>query len=272
MQGESPSKTFSPSEYYVPFHESMRYTTDHGDWWNNGDRLQDHLWRTLYERNALNRAVPAETPKTPKIIHQIWLGEPLPQKYKKWQRTWQELHPDWEYKLWTEADLEEFGLENRALFDAVKQLGIKADIWRYEILYRHGGLYADMDFECLLPFDVLHHSYDFFAGIENTGGFQIGNFLIGARPGHPVLRACIDDIAQVKPTQYGTGETYSITGPPCLTRALIAYAKHEHDDCVIAMPTSYFNPAPLGFDGKFSSYTRAETFAVHHWAGAWTNS
>ena len=33
--------------------------------------------------------------RIPKIIHQIWLGSPLPERYKQWQRTWTDNHPDW---------------------------------------------------------------------------------------------------------------------------------------------------------------------------------
>ena len=40
--------------------------------------------------------------KIPKIIHQIWVGgKKIPQKYKKLIKTVKDVHPDWEYKLWT---------------------------------------------------------------------------------------------------------------------------------------------------------------------------
>ena len=47
-----------------------------------------------------------------------------------------------------------FGPEIQAAF-ALEQkiLGEKSDIFRYEILYRFGGVYVDTDFECIKPFE-----------------------------------------------------------------------------------------------------------------------
>jgi len=69
----------------------------------------------------------------PKIIHQIWLGSPLPEKYKQLQKSWLKYHPDWHYYLWTEKEIAAFGLTNQALYDATSNYGEKSDIARYEI-------------------------------------------------------------------------------------------------------------------------------------------
>ena len=40
--------------------------------------------------------------KIPKKIHQIWIGNaPIPEHCEAFAREMQEMHPDWEYKLWT---------------------------------------------------------------------------------------------------------------------------------------------------------------------------
>ena len=102
--------------------------------------------RDLYNRNAVN-AVWSEVPRIPKIIHHIWLGSPFPEKYKILRETWKKHHPDWEFVLWTDEDIEAFGLFNKDLYDQSDNYGAKSDIARYEILYRFGGLYIDTDFE-----------------------------------------------------------------------------------------------------------------------------
>lgn len=84
-----------------------------------------------------------------KTIHQIWLGSPVPQKFMGHMADWQLRNEGWRYCLWTEPL---HNMYNEDLYwdahlyvkpDAVWQM--RADIMRYEILYRHGGFYADTD-------------------------------------------------------------------------------------------------------------------------------
>jgi mannosyltransferase OCH1-like enzyme len=41
----------------------------------------------------------------PKIIHQLWKTADVPPAFLHWQSSWREMHPDFEYRLWTNADL-----------------------------------------------------------------------------------------------------------------------------------------------------------------------
>ena len=49
------------------------------------------------DRQADNLPVPA-------IIHQTWKTDQVPEKWKKAQQSCIDLHPDYEYKLWTDAE------------------------------------------------------------------------------------------------------------------------------------------------------------------------
>ena len=40
----------------------------------------------------------------PKIIHQSWKNEDVPEHYHAWISTWKQNHPDWVYKLWTDDE------------------------------------------------------------------------------------------------------------------------------------------------------------------------
>ena len=53
-----------------------------------------------------------ESVNIPKKIHQIWLGGEFPDKYKRLRDTWIKENPDWDYRLWTDEDVENFKLEN----------------------------------------------------------------------------------------------------------------------------------------------------------------
>jgi len=109
------------------------------------------MLRELYEKNFMyNKDF---TTKLPKKIHQIWLGSPLPDKYREYTDSWKRFNPEWEYKLWTDGD--DVDIPRRDLFDSIRNPGQKSDFLRYHILNQFGGLYVDTDFECLKPFDTL---------------------------------------------------------------------------------------------------------------------
>ncbi|CAM9629385.1 unnamed protein product [Ectocarpus sp. 8 AP-2014] len=150
-------------------------------------------------------------PLIPLKIHHIWLGSPLPEAFARLRESWLARHsglssqgrgPErsnggstpWEVRLWTDADIDAFGLKNRGAYDAAQNFGQKSDILRYEILLRHGGLYVDVDFLCLGPFEDLHKRYEFYTGVSNTGTFELNNGLIGCRPGHPIMRDIVNRI------------------------------------------------------------------------------
>jgi Glycosyltransferase sugar-binding region containing DXD motif len=53
---------------------------------------------------TIRECSPGSQPPIPKIIHQSWKTNELPTKYHRWASTWKTIHPDWEYKLWSDTD------------------------------------------------------------------------------------------------------------------------------------------------------------------------
>ena len=41
----------------------------------------------------------------PRILHQTWKDRNVPARFLDAQRSWQDAHPDWEYRFWTDEDL-----------------------------------------------------------------------------------------------------------------------------------------------------------------------
>src|ERR1700722_14528708 len=74
------------------------------------------------------------TPRIPKILHQIWIGDGVPEELKAFQKSWQLLHPDWEYHLWTQHNIAQLPLINRAYIDSAQNPAEKADLLRLELL------------------------------------------------------------------------------------------------------------------------------------------
>ena len=113
---------------------------------------------------------PKDTTGFPKIIFQTWKTHTLPKQFAYWSETWKK-HNDYEYILWDDAENRAFVAANFDWFLPTYDgydAGIKrADAIRYMFLYTYGGIYADLDFECLKPFDELldvYKSYDIILG------------------------------------------------------------------------------------------------------------
>jgi mannosyltransferase OCH1-like enzyme len=126
----------------------------------------------------------------PKKIHQVWIG-PLPAP-SALMETWRRAHPGWQYRVWNS----ERGWENQAQIDRMYEWNGKADIMRYEILEREGGICIDADSECIRPLDESFLQHECFACFENETVLPglIATGYVGARAGSPLMRACIEGI------------------------------------------------------------------------------
>ncbi len=237
--------------------------------------LQNSEWRLakqLYEKYILSNQYYSQETRIPKIIHHIWLGSSLPEQYRRFRETWIKFHPDWECILWTDKEIEAFGLQNKKLYDSVANYGAKSDIARCEILYRMGGLYIDTDFECLRSFDVLHHLLDFYTGIAFDKAATLFNGLIASVPGHPILKRCIESLSSTKPFRENSGTIMQATGPFLLTRSFFNVVPSLNDSPIAAFPTAYFYAWPAAFRNQSNpkQWIRKESFALHHWAVSWS--
>jgi len=147
-----------------------------------------------YEAKKPSKMYYHNTPLIPKIMHHIWFGGDIPPLYLNYLDECKKLYPDWEFKFWSDKDIDDLELKYRDAYDKIRSYAGKADIARYEILYRFGGVYKDLDVKCLRPLDDLNHKYTFFAAIEPIGKpvktswkFILNNGIIGSSAGNPIL-------------------------------------------------------------------------------------
>ena len=161
----------------------------------------------------------------PKILHFIWLDpKELPALGAPFIHSWQEKHPGWAVELWDDARAASFlhstpTCRSKGSFDAASNFGMKSDILRYEILYHYGGVYADVDYECLGNLDQIVDTCNFFAGIANVPDFpsvEINNGLIGCCPQHSLMDKIVKIVSKdvtVKPHQQLNALAATNTGP-----------------------------------------------------------
>ena len=120
----------------------------------------------------------------PPRIHAVWVGgkEP-PALIRRCMRSWRRHCPDYEIKLWTEAnfDLEAHPFAREAYKQ--KKWAFVSDYIRAWALYHEGGIYLDTD-------NVLQRNLDHFRRHEAFVGFERPGYpftaCFGCRAGHPL--------------------------------------------------------------------------------------
>ena len=126
----------------------------------------------------------------PKVIFQTWKSKiSMPGNYARWSESLKRINPDFEYVLWDDFDnrgfIEKYYPWFLSVYDAYPQEIYRADAVRYFFLYQFGGLYADMDTECLKPVASLFESGDIWLGrMGNNPDFphSIPNAIMASRP------------------------------------------------------------------------------------------
>ncbi len=242
------------------------------------------LFRTMYYRNIQEAAQSPTIIRIPRIIHQIWLGSPVPEEFSKWMSSWAMLK-GWEYKLWTDKEVQQLRLHNQSLYDSPIPWVQKSDILRLELLQQFGGVYADVDLECLNPemFEELHHSFDFYIAFEPQGhGYtrkfnvsKLCNAIIASAPGHPLIHDLVVNLRANYFAYKPLGSTIHLTGPSYLTRII---CEHElagaHKKRNMYLPSTFFYPLTEAEIIYWYQHPEAikllpETAGIHYWYGSW---
>jgi GT2 family glycosyltransferase len=177
----------------------------------------------------------------PKIIHQLWIGpKPMP---KKFMDTWKDKHPGFEYICWTEEEFRKRNMNFQCVeaIHCMPEINGKADIMRWEILCKYGGIFIDADSICIQPLDEMILSQKSFAAHENEMVRKglLAPVLMGYYPQHPICRFAVEWILQNKTIiENPTLRAWQTVGPGLLTRA---FAEVKNNDLVI-FPSFFFLP------------------------------
>ncbi len=161
-------------------------------------------------------------------------------------------------KLWTEDNLVPSRWKH--LVQDCRLYRHQANLYRYEILHREGGIYVDTDFQCLRSLEPLIHGLESFAVYQcddPADRLAVNNALFGAVPGHPFLTELIENI----PAHFDR-ELWINCGPIFFTEMV-----RRHPD-VHLFPRKLFYPYLWNeLHRRDESFPSA--YAVHHWASMW---
>ena len=124
----------------------------------------------------------------------------------------------------TEADADN-SIDGERLIKAYDKLipgAYKADLFRYAILYKQGGIYIDTGMTPKAPLSSFIKPKDEFVCPEDAGTGGLYNAFIAVVPNHPIMKKAIEMcIKNIEEENYGSC-ALSITGPKLLEQAFVS--------------------------------------------------
>lgn len=207
----------------------------------------------------------------PKIIHQT-----APEDIKKWHPIWKLCQDSWKnnfpndeytYMFWNDDDNDKFiknyfGEYYQLYCDFDKDIILKVDFVRYAILYKYGGIYADMDFFCNKNF--YNKLTSNICIVESPASNEsIQNSLMASPPGDKrwlgVLNNCKTYFYNYKfknPNTRITGsDVIDISGPRLLSSSFELSS-------ISILPVNLFNPYANNFNSN-------DIYTKHYGTGKW---
>ena len=151
-------------------------------------------------------------------------------------------------------------------YDAIIPTAYKADIWRYAILSKFGGCYADLTHSLDVPYSDLCQGVDGgFCRDYGNHSCDLYNAIMCSLPGDKIIQqALIQSIRNIRNRYYGGG-TLAITGPIVLGRAYKNLAEKTQRSVPIKTGRSdkyiildHISNKPISMDGIVIGRTKAE--------------
>ncbi|ELT89270.1 hypothetical protein CAPTEDRAFT_212814 [Capitella teleta] len=219
--------------------------------------------------------------KIPHVIHQTWEDKFVPGQVAKWIPSWKKVNPHFVHWLWTERGskdliIKDFKPEFLTLYEAYPHKINKADVRRLFILYKYGGIFADLDVECLRPLGEMLSQYtcvlsqepeehqSLFYNDEHKN-YALTGFM-ACRPGHPFFRYLIQQLNLYARNARSSDWNMNIlnsTGPVFVAEVVDKYVKlynHTSEGRIHIAPPSWFMPTfdPVHEDQFYMKCTRPD--------------
>lgn len=216
-------------------------------------------------------AIGAQEQQIPKIVHQIWVGDrPVPPAYLANHKEWKRLLPaDWEVRLWTNDDIT---AANFQLYDLIQSLSrpiYKADVMRYEILFKHGGFYIDMDMKALRSIENLPYVAgrpSVIVSREDTRSSE--PFVIGfmaAIPNHAIFKTIVQDLRADSAARLEREPPNVSTGPHFFDRHV-----DQRQTDVWVLPCSCFYSLHFMDRNRIATHAApSHAYGLHEWGKNW---
>lgn len=212
----------------------------------------------------------------PKIIHQIWIGDKLlSDEHSKFVQMWREMYPDYTHVFWDHGQVEKERIlppDKHPYYQSdFYPIALKADLLRYEIIRKLGGVYIDVDTEPLKRWEDNILERKFFGGIQNNGEVAIGIF--GAEPECPlIVDVCNEVVSNIEiqlKRNLPVVHVDQYTGPAFFDRMCESYKRQNE---YTFFPPQYFYPYWITETHRRHEDFRVtcpDAYSVHHWTKNW---
>lgn len=225
----------------------------------------------------------------PQIIHQIYEDPAGPSELlRRIAESWREHNPGWEYRFWNKASIDSF-LESEfpefePIYRAYPHNVQRWDAIRYLILYRYGGLYVDMDYECIEAIYPILKEVECAFGVEpefHATSFNrsqvIGNAFMASVPNHPFMKEIVEELFNNRNRIWSEEKFFQVlesTGPYMVSRL---YEQSIHKERVTLLSDELVTPLTINEVRQMMMGTvtprmeeRIEkAYAIHYFLGSW---
>jgi len=211
----------------------------------------------------------------PRIVHQLWKDETIPARWQGAVASVKRYHKGWDHRLWTD-DLMDRHVRTRhpdfyPIFAAFNRHIMRVDVFRYVLMHDFGGLYCDLDYEFVRPFDygdaalVLSLEYDESYGDDAN---QVANYVFASAPGHALWADVLANLREHPPHSATPSDVCLVTGPWYLSGIFFKNRSRYTGVTLTAKPVL----SPRRVHGRYERKIYANsgvTYGFHHGWGSW---
>ena len=207
----------------------------------------------------------------PKIIHQLWIGD-KPRPAGPMDR-WKEMNPDFEYFMWDEKMIQEkLEVNKRYQFKINNHQAIwgKADMYRWLILKKYGGIFIDAD---ILPIEPLDESLLIRPFVcyeqEQERKDLLATSVQAYPPEHMLPSLAVEWIMNNNVNEERTKtQSWILVGPGLLTRTYIDMKEKGLENTIDIKPSYMFLP-DHHTDFKYEGHSKV--YGTHLWGSTRNN-
>jgi mannosyltransferase OCH1-like enzyme len=202
----------------------------------------------------------------PRLFHTFWDGPPTPDEFLRYRERWALLHPDWMVLVWSDESYQREIMPARtaAYYRDPARWSPKSSVWqwradiaRYEILAKMGGVWIDADLEPLRPIDPIIEQAEGGAFAAREDARNINNAFMGCERGHPF----IVDVLNGLPDRITTNRHLRVNRS--IGAGYLTVVAGRHPELLVLPPELVYPFSYTQLDRRGEEFPAAYT--KHHW-------